>query len=474
MEVKKWRCTVCGVIFEGEVPPSPCPVCGAGADAFEQIGVKRAARWKCTVCGQIFEGAAPPVPCPVCGAGADAFVPLEEAGAAAYRRDSGETLVLVGGGGAALAAAKAIRERDKTARVVMVCGEGVLPYNRPALSDVVADGYSFAAVALEPAQWYADNRVELVLDAAAAELLVQQKQLRLSDGRLLRYDKLLLATGANAFCPVTADAGAPPVQVLRGWADAQALLARAVPGARAVVVGGGILGLEAALALYERGAKVQIVELAPRLLSMQADEFAGGVIAEKLAALGIGVAVGVSVAGVAADGVHLADGRVLAADLVLVSAGIRSELTLARAAGLAVGRGVLVDETMAARTPDIYAAGDCAEFNGRIAGSWGAALAMGAAAGAAMTGDAAAYRPAVPATAFAAPGIDFFAAGSVGGERLRTVVLRDETTGVYHKLAFRDGHLVGVLMLGGVRNSAAAVAAVERGDAPDKALSLLA
>lgn len=473
METKKWRCTVCGQIFEGAEPPVPCPVCGAGADAFVQIGQAAPTRWKCTVCGQIFEGAQPPVPCPVCGAGADAFVALGVQTEAAARSDTDEQFVIIGGGGAALAAAKAIRERNHTAHITIVCGEGVPPYNRPALSDMVADGYSFSAIELQELSWYKQQNIKLVMDAKAQAVDAAAHTVTLTDGRVLPYAKLLLATGANAFCPVKCEAGSVPVRVLRSYVDAQALLSAVRMGSRVVVVGGGILGLEAALALREQGAQVTVVELAARLMSIQADEFASAVIETRLAALGMQIYTGVMVQKVDAEGIHLSSGELLHADLVLVSAGIRSELTLAAQLGLQTGRGIVVDGAMRTSAPDIFAAGDCAEFEGRVAGLWGAALDMGNAAGAAMCGDAAAYHAPVPATAFEGGGINLFAVGNVNGERLQTVVVHDEPTGVYHKLVLKNGKLVGVLMMGEVKNGAAAVAAVERGDGLKAALALL-
>lgn len=473
MKQKRWRCTVCGEIFEGDAPPAPCPVCGAGADAFVAEAAPAAQRWKCTVCGQIFEGDAPPAPCPVCGAGADAFVAEKEApGGVLGGSDS--RFVIVGGGGAGLAAAKAIREVDRTAKVTLVCGEGVIPYNRPGLSRLVAEGAGFESVALEPYDWYGGQQIELVCDARVERIDPQRREALLSDGRALPYTALLLAAGANAFCPVKAGPGAPPVRVLRSFADAAALLEDVRPGVPAVVVGGGILGLEAAMALHRRGAKVRVVELAQRILSIQADAFVSGRIEQALRALGMEVDTGVSVSAVEADGAHLSDGRVLPAEVVLVSAGIRSELGLAQALGLALGRGICVDASMRTSLPGIYAAGDCAEFEGRVAGLWGAALEMGRTAGRAMCGHEAAYRPPVPATAFEAPGISLFAVGSVNGEGLQTVERRDDEAGVYRKLALRDGRLVGVLMLGRPAGGAAAIAAVERGAPLQDALGLLA
>ena len=151
--MKRWKCTVCGEIFEGEFPPVPCPVCSAGEGAFEELPEQGDIVWRCTVCGQVFEGAKPPVPCPVCGAGESAFL-AETKKETAFRLDTEDRFVLVGGGVASFEAAKAIRARNQMASITLICGEGVIPYNRPALSDVVGDGLSFESCAQSKQQFY--------------------------------------------------------------------------------------------------------------------------------------------------------------------------------------------------------------------------------------------------------------------------------------------------------------------------------
>ena len=467
----RWKCTVCGQIFEGAQPPEPCPVCGAGKEAFVPLTDDQPAkRWKCTVCGQIFEGAQPPVPCPVCGAGKEAFVPVSEDGAGP--KATSRRFVLVGGGAAAASAAAEIRRLDRTAPITMICGEGIIPYNRPGLSDFVAGEADFAALALHPFDWYEENRVRLICDAQAVSIDPEKRCVRLSDGRGIPYDELLLATGANAFCPVQGAEGAVPVQVLRRFADALALTESVGPGSRVLVVGGGILGVEAALGLQQRGAGVTIVELGARLVGPQADDEAAARLRSALEHSGIAVFTGCSVASVTAEGAQLSDGRLLEADLVLVSAGIRSELTLAGELGLELGRGIKVDEWMRTSLPGVCAAGDCAEFEGRVAGLWNAALEMGLVAAATMCGEQKApYRQPVPATALSMENFTLFSAGRLSGDGLQEVV-REEGE-VYRKLLFENDRLVGLVAVGPFAGAAAAISAIDRGDSPQAAAALL-
>ena len=472
---KRWKCSLCGQIFEGETPPVPCPVCGAGAEAFtlleeEPAATKPSGRWKCTVCGQIFEGENPPVPCPVCGAGVEAFVPVAEDGTVAGASD--RRFVLIGGGAAALSAAQEIRRRDRTARITMICGEGIIPYNRPGLSDFVAGEADFEALAVKPFGWYEENKIRLICDAQAVSVDPEKRCVRLSDGRGIPYDRLLLATGANAFCPVQGAEGAVPVRVLRRFADAMELGEAAGPGSRVLVVGGGILGVEAALGLHARGVTVEMVELGARLVGPQADDEGAARLRAALEQEGIRVQTGCSVAQVTPTGATLSSGEEIAADLVLVSAGIRSELTLARQLGLKIDRGIQVDAWMQTSDPDICAAGDCAEFDGRVAGLWNAALEMGTVAGATMCGaKGAAYRQPVPATALSMEHFTLFSAGRLSGEGLREVVRQEGER--YRKLLFDGGRLVGLVAVGPFEGAAAAIAAIDRGAGEEETAALL-
>lgn len=470
--MKKWKCMVCGQVFEGDEPPVPCPICGAGVEAFELVETPGPSLWRCTVCGQVFEGEKPPVPCPVCGAGEAAFERVEIA-QTDYRQDTDDRFLLIGGGVAALEAAKAIRKRNATATITIISGENHHPYNRPALSDVLADGLSFANLVLEEPGYYDENTITVLTGALAKTIHTGAKEVELENGDRLPYTKLLIATGARPFNPIKSGAGAIPVKVLRCYDDAEEL-ARNARGHRLVLVGGGILGLEAALALREIGCAVTVVELADRLLPLQADETASALLQQKLEALGIGVLTGISVASATEAGVVLSDGSEMAADMVLASLGVRSEVSLAIGPGLELGRGIVVDEFMHTSHSDIWAAGDCAEFNGKVVALVGAATSMGAVAGASMAGDEATpYTPFVPATALEFSGFSLFSVGDVNGKADETVTAQNNQTGAYKRLSFRKQVLTGALFVGG-NPGAKAVSAVSSGAAYIKALELLA
>lgn len=469
--MKKWKCTVCGEIFEGEHPPVPCPVCGAGESAFELLEDAGPSEWQCTVCGQIFEGSAPPVPCPVCGAGESAFVKIVVV-ETQFREDTNDNFVLVGGGVAALEAAKAIRKRNKTASIDMIIEENHFPYNRPALSDVVADDISFHNLLLEEPEFYDEMEISTHVGVKAENIDTAAKTVALSNGQTLPYTKLLLATGSNPFNPIKRDADSIPVCVLRTYEDAHTLIKNA-RGKRIVLVGGGILGLEQAVALRERGCNITIVEFAPRILPLQADEAVSCRLTKRLQSLGIGVITGNSVVSAGPHGVTLNDGTQLVADLVLASMGIRSEVTLAKACGLTLAKGIVVDDFMHTSHPDIWAAGDCAEYNGRILAMVGSASSMGGIAGASMAGDEdSPYRPFTPATAFECPGFSMFSVGVVFDGAAETVTYENQYSKNYKRLFLNKNQLTGALFLGD-NAGAKAVKAVENGVKLEDALFLL-
>ncbi len=368
--------------------PEPAQAPGPGGASKKQ--------WKCTVCGRVFDGDEPPVPCPICGAGADRFVEVTDTPDVHFHRDTEESFVIIGGGAAGFAAAQAIRARNKTCRIALVAGEGVVPYARPAVTEALSGKLKFADMLLEPLGYYKDNQIDLITRASAQAVDAKKKAITLSDGRSLTYDKLLLATGSYPVNPIARDGGAIPVHTLRTFKDAQAIVG-AARGKRVLLVGGGILGIEAALALHELGARVTVAELAPRLLSSQPDEALSETIRAGLLKKGIESLVGRTAETITSAGATLSDGSQIEADVVLVSIGVRSELSLAQAAGLATGRGVVVDDHMRTSVGDVFAAGDCAEFDGKMSGQWGSSSRMGEVAGAAMAGDdSQVYQPEPP------------------------------------------------------------------------------
>jgi NAD(P)H-nitrite reductase large subunit len=238
--------------------------------------------------------------------------------------------------------------------------------------------------------------------------------------------------------------------VFRSIADMRAIRAAAAGARSAVVVGGGLLGLEAARGLRELDVDVTVVHLADRLMELQLDGLAARLLERRIRALGIDVLCGQRTEAVTDEGVVLASGRVLAADLVVFATGIRPEVALARDAGLEVERGVLVDDNLRASAPGVWAVGECAEHRGTVYGLWAPVLEQARAAGAAIAGRPAAFLGAVPATTLKVAGIDLFCAGRAAetDDAAEEVIALDSRRERYRKLVVRDGRLSGATLLG--------------------------
>jgi ferredoxin-nitrate reductase len=347
--------------------------------------------------------------------------------------------------------------------VTLVGREPELPYNRVLLSRLLAGGVGEPELALRPAPWYADRGARVLTDRAVERLDLDSGRALLGDGSVLDYDLLVLATGSRPAVPPIDGLAESGAIAFRSLADVRAMLARARAGRRAIVIGGGLLGLEAARGLRERGMRVSVVEVAGRVMAAQLDGLGAGLLERALRELGIDVLTGRRVAAVIGPGPHLSettpsarpvevvleDGERIPADLLVVATGIRPEIDLARAAGLEVARGVVVDDELRTSAPRVWAVGECAEHRGAVYGLWAPVLAQANAAGASLAGRPAAFHGSAPATTLKVSGVDLFCAGaSEAGRDDEEVLALDSRRGLYRRLLLRDGRLRGAILLG--------------------------
>ena len=407
---------------------------------------------RCIVCGAVFEEG--PETCPICGVGKEYFVPEEEE-KKIVQHDSDQSFVILGGGAAAVSAAAAIRERDRTCSITLVYQEDVLPYHRPYLTKRFSEGLLASAIAIHPQDWYEEQRIRLLAGKTVSGLLCDQKQVILSDGTAIAYDKCIYALGAAGFVPPIPGAHLPGVTVLRSFADAKALSDRLSGAKNAVVIGGGVLGLEAAWEFQKSGKSVAVIEMLPRLMAKQLDEESSNLLASLMKQQGIEFAVGASVDCIAeqdgrACGVRLKDGTVYPAELVVLSCGIRANTAIAKDAGLVVSRGIVVDQQMRTNQPDVFACGDCAEFHGASFGVWPEAFAMGEIAGANAAGDALIYQPFVPAVTFSGMDTSLYSAGTVDPAAADRVLTSYSSPAALLKFFFSGQTLIGVISIGSV------------------------
>jgi len=362
--------------------------------------------------------------------------------------------VIVGNGVAGVTAAQAIRQADADAEVHLFGAEPYPYYRRPQLWEFIAGQVEQDALYYRPAEWYAERDIRLYLGAEVAKLAPAAHHIALADGTQIAYDRLLLATGARSFIPPCEGAEKDGVFALRTLDDALAIKAYAQGVDTAVVVGGGLLGLETARALHTAGLDVTVVEFFPYLLPRQLDEEGAQVLEALLKAQGLHVVTGATTTAIlgvpCADCIQLQSGAKVTGDMVLFSTGIRSDVTLAKEAGLEVNRGVVVGEHLQASAEDVYAAGDVAEFDGKVYGIIPPAIEQARVAAANMVAPGSAtYNGTMPSTTLQVAGAELTTLGEavVEGDEYTQLRCADAASGHYRKIVLREGRIVGAILL---------------------------
>ena len=368
------------------------------------------------------------------------------------------TYLIIGNGAAGNAAAAAIRKYDQEGAIHLF-SKGKYPfYYVPALPEYLAGEKQLSQFTLNNFTWYEKNRVDLHLETEITRIDPDQKLAETRQGEKYHYDKLLLATGGYSFVPPIKGAELEGVFTLRTFDDAEAIKQKAKESLRTVLIGGGLLGLEAGNGLRKAGLKVTVVEFFPRLLPRQMDVPGAAILQKQLEEMGFTFYLGAKTQEIVREAnglkVVLESGERIPADMVLISAGVRPELTLAKSLGLEIDKGVKVDDAMRTSREDIYAAGDLVEHRGRFYGIWPACMEQGAVAGAVMAGQDEKYEGTVLANTLKVVGIDLMAAGEIDAEgQLESEVSTDEGKKIYRKLVIKDNVLAGAILLGDLRGS---------------------
>ena len=419
---------------------------------------------KCLVCGAIFDSSMEI--CPVCGVGKENFVPVEEEDTS-YRNDTENLYAIIGNGAAGISAAEAIRERDKTGSIYMISNEEYPSYNRPMLTKSLAAGLEAEQIAVKEASWYEENNVYQMLGKNVTGIDTQKKEIYTADGAKFKYTKLIYALGSECFIPPIQGAEQPEVIAIRRLSDTRKVTELLPQVKEAVVIGGGVLGLEAAWELKKAHCKVTVLELAPRLMGRQLDEGAGEMIKAISEAQGIAIHTGVQIEAIEGDGhvtgVRLGDGRVFPAQLVIVSCGVRANTAIAKAAGIETDRAVVVNSRMETNAADVYACGDCAQYQGVNYAIWPQAAEEGKVAGANAAGEALEYAGVPAALSFHGMNTALYAIGDNGSNPdlvYRTVEFKDTARKQYEKYYFRNNRLCGVILIGDVSRMAELTEAV--------------
>ncbi|WP_052813203.1 NAD(P)/FAD-dependent oxidoreductase [Desulfonatronum thioautotrophicum] len=384
--------------------------------------------------------------------------------------------VIIGNGVAANSAAEAVRKLDQAASIVMFSRESHGFIYTPALPELLSGEKAAEKLIIHDPQWYARREIDLRLDCPVHDIDADRRVLITAQGREEPYDMLLLATGGQAFVPPFPGADLPGVCTLRTMADAQRIRAMAGSRRRLVLIGGGLLGLEAGNGLRRAGAQVEVVEVFPRLLPRQTDPQAAKQLQGLLEAMGFAFHLDRKTLEIreTTDGLEVAldNGNRLAADMVLISAGVRPELTFAHRLGLEVGKAVQVDDRMQTSHEEVYAAGDVCEHRGRYYGIWPAAMEQGRVAGVNMGGGTAAYTGTIPSNSLKVAGIALTAFGEIDAEEKHPAMVHQELeNGIYRKVVLdEDGLILGGVFLGDEPGSRVALATLNRDRRPDNQL----
>ena len=407
---------------------------------------------KCLVCGEIFDESMDT--CPVCGVGRENFVPVDSMDTG-FHMDTMDRFVILGGGTAALNAAKAIRQRNAVASITMISEEEELPYDRPMLTKNMFGAVSGGAIASESAMWYEENNVKLLLGAKVAHLDIGSREVHLEDGSVYPYDKCVYALGSYSFIPPIKGRELPEVTPVRTIADVAKINHLVLQAKHAVVIGGGVLGLEAAWELRKEKLDVTVLEGAPVLMAGKIDTTTGDILTEIAQKNGVVIKTGAKIAEISGtdhvEGVLLEGGEVIPADLVIISTGVRANIAIAEEAGLITDRAVIVNEKMETGIEGVYACGDCAQYDGANITIWPVASEMGRIAGANAAGEGLPYRPELNGMTFAGMNTMLYAIGDVGSKadvQYKTLEIRDDKKQTLEKYYFRNNILCGAILLG--------------------------
>ena len=365
-----------------------------------------------------------------------------------------EPLVIVGNG---MAAARLVDELSKTSlgryAVAVIGDEPRLAYNRVLLSSVLAGETASHDIELRPATWWRDRGVTVKYGSLASEIDVGRRELKIAGEESIEFSRLVLATGSTPLRLNVPGADLSGVHTFRDTRDVDILLALAARRKPVVVVGGGLLGLEAAYGLAKAGTPVTLLHLMDRLMERQLDVPAAALLKSLVERKGIKVLLNANTARIhgeaRVEGVELADGRRIEADAVIFAAGIRPNVALAKEAGITVNRGIAVDDHLQTSAENIFALGECAEHRGICYGLVEPAYEQARVLAQHLAGKGASYPGSVVSTNLKVSGVGVFSAGDfLGADGSENIVLSDAKRGTYKKLVVADGKLAGAVLIG--------------------------
>lgn len=430
MLVKKWRCTVCDELFDYDKKPATCPVCGVGQELFELVEV------------EVSENST------------------------AKEID----VVIIGGGVAAVNVADSISAKNKLAKITIISKEGYLPYYRTRLTEILDNDIPMERMEIKKQSWYDERNIKVMLNEEVTSILNGEKAVILSNNEKLKYDSLVIATGARCFVPPFENKALDGVRVIRELKETLEIKELAKKCKNVAMIGGGVLGLEAAWGLKNLGANVTVLEVMPRVLPRQLDEKGSFLLEKIIKTSGVNIMTGVEIKGFVGDKkvekILLKDGQEIQAEFVIISAGICPNVEFAMASGIKINRGILVNERMETSLKDVYACGDVAEFNTKIVGLWQVAMEQGKVVGANICGEERVYTEQIQPLSFEGMNTQLLSIGEIKSEVKCQEIVEDynETGDTYIKLFFENEVLKGAILIGDTSKSISVIKGVREGE----------
>jgi len=363
--------------------------------------------------------------------------------------------IIIGNGVAGSTAASLIRKHDSNGEITILTNEATPFYSRIRLIEYLAGEADEEEIVIHNNEWYKENNMRLLMNTPAIEIDKERKEVVTSKGERFGFDKLLLATGGFSFVPPITGSDKEGVFTLRTIRDADGIISYSKGMKNVLIIGGGVLGLEAGNALIKRGFNITVVEYFPRLLPRQMDPEGAEILKTQLEHMGFVFYLGARSKEIIGDdrarGLIMEDGTKIDADLIIVSAGIRPYADLGSKLGLAVNKGLVVNDMMETDIKDIYAAGDLIEHRGVFYGIWPASEKQGEIAGINMAGGNALYEGTTMSNVLKIVGIDLAAAGDIDAEgKYESVIQKDTEKYIYKKLVIKDNILSGAILFGDI------------------------
>lgn len=357
--------------------------------------------------------------------------------------------LIIGNGIAGLAAAEEIRKNDENGKILIVSKEEIQTYWRTRLSALIAKDFDKDDIYVKKEAWYQEKNIEEKLDTEVEKLDLENNQAILANGEEIEYGKVLLATGARAFVPPIKNVESKGVFAIRSLDDLISFKEYAADKKEVVIIGGGILGLEAAFSVKELGKEVSVIETADYILNRQLDHELSKKLEKSLNEMGIKTFTGKATEEILVNdgkvsGIKLSNGEEIKADVIMVQAGIRSIIDLAKNSNLEVDRGIIVNDNLQSKKENVYAAGDCAQIGNFTIGLWTASQEMGKIVGRNMTGAKETYEKPKPFSTLMIGNIKVFSAGMTSGEGIEE--MKAEKDGNIYKLFKKDGKFVGGIL----------------------------